>query len=627
MAGLTIKTTLINKRINSTGYKFQTTMPLYNHTYDNVFLKDGTSILTPTFIVERPNIKALNTLPLCNYLYCEEFLRYYWIRDVKTGSGRQSGSGYFIELICEVDVLASWLAEIKGTPCWLKYCSDMDTTLPNSNTKLVDLSLDDDRLSPEIVFGTGVISMFDNSKNNPFATPGGTTSAVKYSYVVKMSAMSTGASASVIHIMDATNFASFIYSIYTDGKYANVTNLNDLIKTTVKDLGGINLDPNSWIEDMWIVPIPYERFTAKQSASKVWVGSVGPLLLYTYDSTNGIWSTDNTNLQSIQVLWNTTEFYAAHESVIELNTANNGLLNNGGRYETGSDAALIPFLRRKKYTKILLRTPCGELDISSDSFSVNNSRLKIRSKLLIDYITGDYSITVWDDNTEEFLGKIHGNISLKLGNLFTGSGTAGPMAGLAAKTVGTIFSLGAAGNGEYFSKKFNNKDLGKAITKNYAATGKTLTDFGGSISSGSVSGTVNSSNNGWIDFLDMVSVKNVSPGGTVTWSTNLDNVFQFVTSGFVPYPCMVYEDYEAFGKLWGFPVEKYLEKGIKDVSYYSFVQCSNFNVRCGLQAVAVPNGSDSMKMLVSGMLPEEAERINDFLDNGIYLEEDPLPPE
>lgn len=82
----------------------------------NLTLKNGSSIITPTFLVAGESF---------NYNYCSFNGRYYWITDIT------SVRNELWEVQCRVDVLASWKNEILNSKAFVKYSSS-DT---NQNIK------------------------------------------------------------------------------------------------------------------------------------------------------------------------------------------------------------------------------------------------------------------------------------------------------------------------------------------------------------------------------------------------------------------------------------------------------------------------------------------------------------
>lgn len=71
-------------------------------------LKNGSSIITPTFLVAGESF---------DYNYCSFNGRYYWITDIT------SVRNELWEVQCRVDVLASWKNEILNSKGFVKYSS------------------------------------------------------------------------------------------------------------------------------------------------------------------------------------------------------------------------------------------------------------------------------------------------------------------------------------------------------------------------------------------------------------------------------------------------------------------------------------------------------------------------
>lgn len=66
-------------------------------------LKQPCSVETPVFI-----LKTNNDYLTANYLYCDDFQRYYYVTDVQVLSGER------MQLTCTVDVLKSYSEQIKN---------------------------------------------------------------------------------------------------------------------------------------------------------------------------------------------------------------------------------------------------------------------------------------------------------------------------------------------------------------------------------------------------------------------------------------------------------------------------------------------------------------------------------
>ena len=100
--------------------------PLYNEGEVNEYFEgailDDTSVIEPTFKFSRHNYWKK-----CNYLFCQDTLRYYYVSDVTMSQG-------FVYVKCHVDVLMSFKDALANT----KVISKRNTTKVNSY-------LDDDK--------------------------------------------------------------------------------------------------------------------------------------------------------------------------------------------------------------------------------------------------------------------------------------------------------------------------------------------------------------------------------------------------------------------------------------------------------------------------------------------------
>lgn len=101
----------ISKRQNST------MQPSGGTEYD-VFLKQDTSIINPTFIIDSNNLN-LNV----NYCRCTDTGRYYFIRDIICRND------HIYELVCEIDVLASFKAQIIAKTANIMYAADSSANI------------------------------------------------------------------------------------------------------------------------------------------------------------------------------------------------------------------------------------------------------------------------------------------------------------------------------------------------------------------------------------------------------------------------------------------------------------------------------------------------------------------
>lgn len=81
--------------------------------YTNVHLKDNTSILDPVFIVT-----GLPFSRKFNYLFCNDFDRFYFVTDIKYCVGD------IMEISCHVDVLESFAFDILSHNAMIERCEE-----------------------------------------------------------------------------------------------------------------------------------------------------------------------------------------------------------------------------------------------------------------------------------------------------------------------------------------------------------------------------------------------------------------------------------------------------------------------------------------------------------------------
>lgn len=103
----------ISKRQNST------LQPTGGTVYD-VFLKQDTSIINPTFIIDSNNLN-LNV----NYCRCIDTGRYYFIRDIICRND------HIYEFVCEVDTLASFKDQILASSAFIMYAASGSANIPD----------------------------------------------------------------------------------------------------------------------------------------------------------------------------------------------------------------------------------------------------------------------------------------------------------------------------------------------------------------------------------------------------------------------------------------------------------------------------------------------------------------
>ena len=131
MATVTVKFVHTSKARNSTK------VPSTDVSTETVcYLKDRTSILKPTITIQggTPTFEG-KTFPDYNYCYIEEFHRYYYIVDIT------SVSALVWDITCEVDVLASYRADILNTRAFIMYAQHgYNSMIPDSRLPRTDKS-------------------------------------------------------------------------------------------------------------------------------------------------------------------------------------------------------------------------------------------------------------------------------------------------------------------------------------------------------------------------------------------------------------------------------------------------------------------------------------------------------
>ena len=114
--------------VNADFYSFSkrknsTKQPTGTPTQISVDLKSGTSLISPTFLLN------LNTRPTYNYLVFEGW--YYFITDII------SVRNDLWEIVCEVDALATARTEILATTAYILYDSDGNTEIPDNRLPFI----------------------------------------------------------------------------------------------------------------------------------------------------------------------------------------------------------------------------------------------------------------------------------------------------------------------------------------------------------------------------------------------------------------------------------------------------------------------------------------------------------
>lgn len=600
MAGLIINGMVAEKRINSTSTAYEMPTALK---FENVLLKANTSIVDPVFIMQKPVVTAIHKT--MNYLYCEDFDRYYWVKDIINQAGRSGGSSYFIEIHCHEDVLGSWHSVIGAMPCFVRYCSDTAWTAPHASSgpssQVVQWSQDDDRLSAEFPVNGFVTSLLSD-KIAGYINDYLTYSAAEPMFAITIGQMGIGATTSSIYVLTKYQFRKFWQDLYTQSGYtvANVDSVDKFIKWSSEKLGGIPLDPSCWIQDIRMLPFTYSAIGAAGGivSSKITMG-----LIEVDASETSSGSGDATCYWFEGHTGYLTDIY-------DIDLKISGL---GAPVASGTNYS---FLRRKKYLKLTLSTPFGELDISSDSFAISTTKVTVTVKVALEVTSGDIGMHVFCKDTGELLGKVTGNISYNMSHLINkgGSGEAsvsGKVRG-ATSIISALAPVAGAGIG-YAAGGAGGAVKGAGIG---AAAGHAIGSLGSLASTtiqGAVSdgGSIIATSNSWIDTI-LQGLEKDSQALVPKNKVNVNSLFKVIATVFVPNVCGSETTYQAYGALMGYPCNRMVKDFTGLSNNGSFIQCSQFDIK---------NSAAS-----SSMYPEEMEEINQYLNTGIYWDTSKYSP-
>lgn len=575
--GLILNGMQANKKINSTSTNFNFDSGLK---FENVVLKAGTDIVDPVFIVQK---KSATAIPKSfNYLYCADFDRYYWIRTIVQSSGGTGGSAAFMELHCHVDVLGSWKTVIGDTPCFVKYCSDK--TWSKSGETVVDLKQDDDRLSADLPLEgkyKDLLEMKDNkgvNLNTHFTDP------LNYndndpSFVLTLGQMGPGATSTGILVLDKGQYSAFWSLLWTKTEFESfVTSADKFFEWMSKKLGGVMLEPTHFIQDIRLVPFKYSNSFPSGILSSL--NNIGKLELGKIDGKEGKWYTKH-------------DEYICAIGAIEIPIPGLGA--------AGDDC--IPFLRRKKYTKLTLTSPFGDIDISTDNL-VYADKVELTVKAIIETTSGDMAFHVLEKNTGELLGKITGNVSYSLTHMLSPGGYKQNEVAGALKGISSLASLGGGVIGGLIGGPVG-AGVGGAIGHTVGSVGNTAA--GMAQTSTSNGGSIVATSSSWIDYM----IQTLKPSAAVTpGQYDLEQEFTLAVkvNTFIPRVCNSKTEYENYAKIFGYPCQKYVDKFSDITVDNTFIQCANFDINLG-KTSGNPH-----------MYPQEANEINAFLNSGIYWE-------
>ena len=134
MAGINLYT--LSKRHNST------LQPTGSGTTGDIYLKGGSDLITPVFLMKAAGI------PASNYLKFEN--RYYFVKDVKNVRDQ------LFELSCEVDVLATYKSNIQAMSPYVLYYTHNNTEISDKrlSTKTAQVTQSDSGAFDEFGKGT-----------------------------------------------------------------------------------------------------------------------------------------------------------------------------------------------------------------------------------------------------------------------------------------------------------------------------------------------------------------------------------------------------------------------------------------------------------------------------------------
>ena len=109
----------------------------------DVYLKDDTSILTPTF-------DCVGIPATVNYIYCDDFGRYYYVDDI-TRAGKDR-----LLIRCIADPMATGKTTIGSSQFFIERSSSVDLMLPDSNVVATDEIVHTDVTSGDVIPGTNL---------------------------------------------------------------------------------------------------------------------------------------------------------------------------------------------------------------------------------------------------------------------------------------------------------------------------------------------------------------------------------------------------------------------------------------------------------------------------------------
>lgn len=571
----------INKRINSTKTKF-------TKSYSNVTvrLKEPTSVINPTFILKNTTSNGYKFSSSTNYIYVPDW-GYYWIMDIVYLCND------VIEFVCARDVAATGKEYIKKVKSYVKYCSDLSIATEAG-------LLDDDRFGPDLYLGTAVENLATTPLGN---TPSLLDSLFTHNLDEGCIILDTiGKDIGLLHwCLDFNDFLDVMVAVATEAAGSTLDQL------TAAFFGG---DWKSCITGARYLPLKKSEVESwpifVQEPVPVWAGSVEVTNVKCKYTMSPIAGKRNTYLRPIPFI-----------DICKKN-----------RYS---------FLKGPKYTSVIFQYTGGSIDISNECLT-DYSKLYIEETILI---TGDFSIKIYGtdvyDDKGPLLGAICENLSTDISsalsyvqsssdqglNLVSNviksglqSGASGLLASMTPSSITS--SVTETGPSERVSETakggYSITSSAGSRTMSTTETYDSKVDIGSGIMGAFTSmgaspvGRAVSSQTSLASYFTYTLDNSTSAIDTyrITSSTNVPSAFYDEPTG--PQTPTSAVRYEAFGALYGFPCNKYVD--LNDVSNNSYIQCVGAN--CGNV-----NTSD----ITWNLTTYELTKLNEMLNTGIYLED------
>lgn len=613
-SGIEVTFGFTTKRYNSTNQEFE------QHFKCNVRLKEPCSIVHPTFILSRnavEQIKSPVNFAEINYCRCAHFMRYYWISDVIYGKND------IVEIHCDCDVLATWHDHIKLMDGYMLYCSHKD---------LANTSLDDNRLQPEQPIITNQVPVFDpeygegENKHKYWDV-----NPENWTYIMETTIMADHGSINVNWVLNKENFEKLADGLlwymqgYDNGSYWNWDNFAYYLKTA---FGG-QANVQDFIHNIRLMPIPYDSYENALYTGPIFIGaiefngqqgSLDPTHPGTIDPDKGVYGK----------MYSTNAINGLYAPVT-LPVPADGPIPKGSLLPGGGETNVVApfFLRGSRFCKWGLKHPGGVLWFETNQLCSKTLKYEVGVNMVLDSITGDYTLEVWCPYTKDLLGSTSGSIAVNIGDLFNAGGRSEIMSnaftsiatkGLSAfetlinakvnPTVTTTKSS-YANTRELIGDNYNRStESGTKETETTAPAQLNLGVFGGffpgrySIETGSC---CNNASNGFINAVNAAKSYEASSAGAPPKPV-VKNEYMWSIIGVAQVPAIFsYDEYEDWAALHGYPYSKMIN--IKDdkipVGSYCQFSCATIGMSTDLGHC---------------MMPEEASQINTFLNSGFFYE-------